>query len=159
MKNNFYHDPATGKIVPERRSGAARRVPSGISSIFASPFRRRKSKGRRKTDRGAYVDVYDSRSWFIAIAVLLLSTLDAVLTGLHMIRGSAREVNPIMDAVISHGGLPAFFGVKAAMTVFPMAIIFIHKEWTLGKFAARACLWAYALLSLYHLYLLALLRD
>jgi hypothetical protein len=156
MEKKFYHNPATGKILPERRSGVTRRAPSAISSIFSSRHRRRKSKGRRKTDRGAYVDIYDSRSWCIAIAVLILSCLDALLTGMHMIRGSAREMNPVMDAVINHGGLPAFFGVKAAMTVFPIAIIFIHKEWALGRFAARLCLWAYVLLTLYHMYLIYL---
>jgi hypothetical protein len=156
MENKLYRDPASAKSLPERRSGIARRAPSPILSIFTSPYRRRKSKGRRKTDRGAYVDIYDSRTWLIAIAVLILSCLDALLTGFHMIRGSAREVNPLMDAVISHGGLPTFFGVKAAMTVFPMAIILVHKEWTLGRFAARLCLWAYILLSLYHFYLIFL---
>ncbi len=62
-----------------------------------------------------------------------------------------------MAGIIKYGGLPAFFGAKAAMTVFPMAVIVVHKEWPLGKFAARTCLWAYALLSLYHLYLIVIL--
>ena len=150
MNDNFYRDPRTGEFLPERRSGVARRTPSAISSIFTGHYRRRRSKGRRKTDQGAYVDIYDSRTWLVAIAVLLLSCLDALITGFHMIQGSAREVNPIMNAVIVHGGLPIFFGVKAAMTIFPMAIIFIHKEWALGRFAARLCLWAYVLITIYH---------
>jgi len=70
-----------------------------------------------------------------------------------MLRGSAREMNPVMNAVISYAGLPAFFGVKAVMTFFPMAILLIHKEWTLGRFAARLCLWFYILISIYHIYL------
>jgi hypothetical protein len=59
-----------------------------------------------------------------------------------------------MNAVIAHAGLPAFFGVKAAMTAIPVAIILIHKEWTLGRYAALLCLMAYVLITLYHLYLL-----
>jgi hypothetical protein len=157
MTNSYYRDPVTGRIYPEKRKNVARRVPQRFFSIFANPFRRRKIKGRRKTDGGSYVDVYDSRTWFIAIAVLILSGMDAVLTALHMMKGTATELNPIMAAIIKHGGLPAFFGAKAAMTVFPMAVILVHKEWTFGKFAARACLWAYALLSLYHLYLIVVL--
>jgi hypothetical protein len=156
MKDKLYRDPASGELLPERRSGKDRRAPSAIASLFLSSYRRRKRKGRRKTDSGAYVDIYDSRSWQIAIAVLVLSCLDAVLTGIHLVRGSASEANPVMNAVISRGGLPAFFGVKMAMTFFPMAIIFIHKEWTLGRYAARLCLLAYSLLTIYHSYLIYL---
>jgi hypothetical protein len=154
MKNDSYLNPLTGKILVERRSGADRRGPASISAYISSRERRRKSKGRRRTDRGAYVDVFDSRSWSIAIAVLILSFTDAVLTGLHVIKGTARELNPVMKAVIMHAGLPAFFGMKAAMTALPVAVILIHKEWTLGRFAALLCLLAYILITFYHLYLL-----
>jgi hypothetical protein len=105
-------------------------------------------------DKGAYVDIYGFWDWAVAISVLLLSCLDAVLTGLHMTRGSARELNPLMNAVINRGGLPVFFFVKAAMTIFPVAIIMVHKEWPLGRFAARLCLGAYTALALYHIYLI-----
>ena len=80
--------------------------------------------------------------------------MDALLTGLHVIRGSAREINPILKAILDWGGLPAFYTAKAAMTILPMSVILIHKEWTLAKYAARLVLWAYVLLSFYHLYLL-----
>jgi hypothetical protein len=80
--------------------------------------------------------------------------MDALLTGFHMTKGTAREMNPILDTVLAYGGLPAFFSVKAAMTILPVAIIMIHKEWTMGKYAARLCLWAYILLACYHLYLI-----
>ena len=116
--------------------------------------RRRRTRGRRKTDQGAYVDIYDARSWSVAVAVLVLSLIDAVLTGLYVIQGSAREWNPVLKAVLNHGGLIVFFGAKAAMTIFPMAVILVHKEWTLGRYAARLCLWAYILIFLYHFYLI-----
>ena len=144
----------TGKTLPERRSGIDRRGPSKISSVFINSFRRRKSRGRRTTDKGAYIDVYDSRSWFIAIAVIVMSCLDALMTGYHLTKGSARELNPLMKSVINQGGLSAFFVVKAAMTIFPVAIILIHKEWALGRFAARLCFWAYVFLCLYHVFLI-----
>jgi hypothetical protein len=137
--------------------GAIRRGGETLFSMFSSKFRRRRSKGRRKTDEGAYVDVYDWQTWFIAITVLILSGVDAALTALHIIKGTAVELNPIMAAVINHGGVPAFLAAKAAMTIFPLAVIFAHKEWRVGKFAAHLCLWVYALLSLYHLYLLYVL--
>jgi hypothetical protein len=159
MTNYYFQDPVTGRALPERRTGIDRRIPTTLFGSLASRFRRRKSKGRRKTDRGAYVDIYDARTWSIATTVLVLSGIDAVLTGIHVVEGTAKEVNPIMNAFIRYGGLPGFLGAKAAMTVLPLAVIFVHKEWTLGKFAARLCLWAYALLCFYHLYLVLLIHS
>jgi hypothetical protein len=100
------------------------------------------------------VDTYDFRTWSIAVSILALSLMDATLTGLHLLKGSARELNPIMNVVLNYGGMPAFFGVKAIMTIVPVAIIMLHKEWALGRYAARLCLWSYILLSLYHMYLI-----
>jgi len=158
MAQNTYLDPETGKVHPDRRTGTDRRAQASLFATFTSPIHRRRSKGRRSTDQGAYIDIYDGRTWFIAIAVLILSTIDALMTGFHMTKGTARELNPIMDVFIRYGGLPAFYSAKAAMTVIPLAIIFVHKEWTLGKYAARLCLWAYALLCCYHLYLAIILH-
>ncbi len=149
-----YRNPSTGELLADRRSGSDRRDSVSLLRFWAGSRHRRKSRGRRSTDRGAYVDIYDSRTLCIVLAVLLLSLMDALLTGLHMIRGTARELNPILNAVLAHGGLPAFFSIKAAMTVLPMAVILIHKEWTLGRYAARLCLLTYVLLSFYHLYLI-----
>ena len=151
MNERFYVHPSTGKVLVERRSGIDRRDPA-FRFLFGHPRRRRKG-GRRKTDRGGYVDIYDVRTWSVVIAILILSFLDAVLTGLQVIRGSAHELNPILDAAISCGGIPALFGVKAAMTLLPITVILVHKEWTLGRYAARLCLWSYILVSVYHLYL------
>ncbi len=155
MENKFfYFDPDTGKICIDRRTGTDRRNRGIISSLFNFKNRRRKSAGRRKTDRGGYVDTYDARTWGVAISILVLSLVDAILTGLHLLGGSAKEMNPIMNAVINYGGIPAFFGVKGLMTILPVAIIVLHKEWALGRYAARLVLWSYILLSLYHLYLI-----
>jgi hypothetical protein len=158
MKNKTYRDPTTGQICVERRSNANRRVPVSIWDLFSKKLRRRKSRGRRKTDRGAYVDVYDSRSIGIAIAVLVLSLFDALFTRMHLVRGSARELNPLLNVIINQSGLTAFFVVKIVMTAFPIAVILVHKEWDLGRYAARLCLFAYILITCYHLFLIASLR-
>jgi hypothetical protein len=157
MAKVSYRGLVTGRVLSERRSGVDRRLPTSFFSLFTNRFRRRKSSGRRETDSGRYVDVYGWRTWSVLIAVLVLSAVDAIMTALHVVDGTATELNPIMAAVIKHGGLPGFFGAKAAMTIFPMAIIVVHKEWPTGKLAARICLLAYALLSLYHLYLILVL--
>jgi hypothetical protein len=154
MGNKTFSDPLADEELFERRSGFDRRSPKSFFAFITSRHRRRKSKGRRKTDRGAYVDIYDSRTWSIVVAIVVLSFMDALLTCFHMMRGSARELNPILSAIIAYGGLSAFFTFKAAMTILPISVIMIHKEWTLGRYAARLCLWTYILLSIYHLYLI-----
>jgi hypothetical protein len=131
-----------------------------LSTAFSGGGRRRrKSAGRRKTDSGGYVDIYDLRTWTVTIAVLLLSMMDALLTGFHVYHGSVTELNPVMNAVLRQGGLPAFFILKAMMTVIPMAILMLHKEWVLGRYAARLCLCCYIVVSLYHFYLIFALHP
>jgi hypothetical protein len=138
----------------EKRSGMDRRQPSTFPPSFSSQ-RRRHNKGRRKTDGGAYVDIYDRKNWGIAIAVMGLSFLDAVLTIFQIERGSVREANPIMNMAIAWGGVFAFFSLKAVMTAFPLAIIILHKEWLLARYMARLCLWFYIAILVYHLFLVA----
>jgi len=159
MKNHCYRDTATGEMRTERRSGADRRYPPFFASLFARGPRRRKSRGRRKTDKGAYVDIYDAKTWSIATAVVILSLIDAFLTWMHLDRGTARELNPMLKEIIDHGGLPAFFAAKGALTVFPIAVIMVHKEWALGKYAARLCLLAYIIIFCYHLFLIFGVRN
>lgn len=137
----------------ERRYGGDRRKPAIFPPEFSS-YRRRKSSGRRKGDRRGYVDIYDSRTWGVALSVLLLSGLDAVLTGMQIAAGRSREANPLMSLVLNHGGFAAFFSLKVAMTAYPLAIIVLHKEWVLARFAARLCLWSYMSVAIYHLYLI-----
>jgi hypothetical protein len=153
MKNNLYRDPLSGKILVDRRCGDDRRGRLSIFPLsYLGPLRRKKG-GRRDGDVG-YVDLYDLRTWLMAVSVILLSLTDALATQLHLRLGSAREINPIMEFVIKYGGMPAFYGVKGLLTILAVTIIMLHKEWALGRYAARFCLWAYILLSLYHLILI-----
>ncbi len=145
-----------GDLVYKERTGEDRRKKVAFPPVFA-PYRRRKSSGRRLTDPAGYVDVYDAGSWRVAISILLLSTLDAILTGMQVRTGFFREANPLMNAVLIHGGVHSFVSIKLAMTALPLAIIILHKEWAVARFAARLCLWAYILLTFYHLYLILLL--
>lgn len=146
-------DKLNASPFPEKRSRPDRRRKVTFPPIF-SGYRRRRSKGRRQTDEGAYVDLYDFRSLGIAISVLILSLVDAVLTGMQLLVGKVQEANPIMNAVIRLGGLYSFLSLKAAMTALPLAIILLHKEWALARHAARLCFWSYILVALYHAYLI-----
>ena len=138
----------------ERRSGRNRRKHRAFPPLFSS-YRNRRTKGRRKTDKGGYVDVYDFRSWGVAFSVLILSLADAVLTGMQINAGRVQEANPMMNVLFRLGGIYSFVGLKAAMTSLPLAILVLHKEWALARYAARLCLWSYILVSAYHIYLIA----
>lgn len=140
-----------------QRAGKDRRQRPVLPPLFPV-HRRRRTSGRRLADPAGYVDIYDGRTWGVAISILLLSTLDAILTGIQIGNGFFREANPLMNAVLIHGGVYSFLSVKLAMTAIPLAIIVLHKEWAVARFAARLCLWAYILLSLYHIYLILLLK-
>jgi hypothetical protein len=85
--------------------------------------------------------------------------MDAVLTQQHLMYGSALEMNPFMDAAIRFGGMRAFYGIKGILTIVAVSVIMLHKEWPFGQVAARICLWAYVLLSLYHLYLVVVVQK
>ncbi len=136
-----------------RRSGSERRRKPGLPRLFLTK-RRRLSAGRRATDCAGYIDRYDGRTWLVALSVLSLSILDAILTALQISAGVVEEANPFMYHVLRAGGPWMFFGVKAAITSFAMAVIVLHKEWKIGRAAARTCLWAYIVVCAYHLVLI-----
>jgi hypothetical protein len=140
-------------VTANRRSGIDRRAGRRLPRLFVGP-RRRERSGRRSTDREAYVDRYDAWTWAVAISVVILSILDAVLTSLQISAGRVREANPVMHHVLEIGGPWVFFGLKAALTSLAMAAIVLHKEWKMGRAAARVCLWAYILICSYHLVLI-----
>jgi hypothetical protein len=158
METSSSKSDVIGGASADRRSSLDRRLPAPFPPQFSS-FRRRHSGGRRKTDFGGYVDIYDRRSWAIALAVLGLSCADAVLTVLQIEKGVVQEANPLMNVVLAWGGAYAFFSLKAAMTAFALAIIILHKEWALARRMARLCLFCYVLILIYHMYLVSNYRG
>lgn len=136
----------------ERRSGGGRRKPPKFPRLFSAYSRRRKW-GRRSCDGSGYVDIYDVRTWAIALSVLILSILDGLLTSLQISAGRVTEANPFLEHVLASGGSAAFFAIKATLTALALAVIVLHKEWRIGKIAARFCLWSYILVAVYHIYL------
>lgn len=134
----------------ERRTGKDRRERPKTPRLFTSSGRRRKW-GRRITDPGGYVDQYDSRTWAVAFSVLILSSLDAHLTMLQIYAGRVEEWNPLMRYLIHSGGPYTFFALKITITSLAMAVIVLHKDFRIGRIAARFSLWSYILVHIYHL--------
>ncbi len=149
----MFSEPPKSYLQVERRSGLNRRKERGFPPLF-SAHRSRRAKGRRAADKAGYVDVYDLRCWGVAVSVLVLSFADAVLTGMQIGAGRVQEMNPLMGALIRSTGIYSFVSLKAAITALPLAVIVLHKEWTLARYAARICLWSYIMVAAYHVYLI-----
>ena len=133
----------------ERRSGEDRRQRPKLLRLFITPGRRRKW-GRRSSDPPGYVDLYDWRTWAVALSVLILCCLDAILTTLQISAGRAEELNPMMAHLIRSGGPNIFFALKMAFTSLALAVIVLHKDFGIGRLAARFSLWSYILVAVYH---------
>jgi hypothetical protein len=143
----------TAIVVSDRRFGPNRRKHNFWQALIPK-HRRRKNTGRRDEDSVGYVDFYEARTWALAISLLGLSILDAVFTGIEISAGKAREANPLMNLTLESGGIYAFFGIKAALTALPLAILVMHKEWRMARITVRICLCCYILIILYHLVLI-----
>ena len=117
---------------------------------------------RRVTARGAagYVDRYAGNLVLCAIAILLLSALDAYLT-LNILVSGGEELNWFM-AVLIEESVGKFVACKLALTSLAIVLLTIHHNVRLtGRIHVRhinyAVLAGYSTLIGYELYLLELL--
>lgn len=98
----------------DRRRSADRRTHT-LRALVAGNFNPRRYGPRRARDASlASTDRYDARWLAIAVAILLLSAVDALLT-LTLLRHGALEANPVMAAFL-HRFPDAFVDVKIGMT-------------------------------------------
>jgi hypothetical protein len=102
-------------VASERREWSERRRRVWWSLLYGSFNPRRRLPPRRLDDsRFHVVDWHAAHLLAVAIAILLLSVADALMT-VTLLSGGAIEVNPVMAALIQRGaGL--FAGLKMVMT-------------------------------------------
>ncbi len=108
--------PLFGRLAPrERRDDSARRQRIWWSAIYGSFNPRRRSATRRLDDSRFYaLDWHAAHLLAVAIAILLLSVVDAFVT-LLLLSGGADEVNPVMATVV-YKSASVFTAIKMAMT-------------------------------------------
>ena len=100
-------------VLTERRSGSERRALSA-RTFFQGGLTPRRRQSRRTDEAMPLVDWHEPHLLFLAVAILLLSVLDAFLTLTLMTQG-AHEVNPILAWLLdTHPGL--FAVVKMTLT-------------------------------------------
>jgi hypothetical protein len=130
----------------------------GWRTVFFGFVRSRRHVHRRVVDDDViFLDWHHPWLFFLATGTMLLSCADAFLT-LQLIERGMIEVNPIMNAVMSHSTM-LFTSTKLAMTAFGiLVLVFLAKSRFLNRirtgalltvfFSFYACLVCYELVSL-----------
>lgn len=108
------------RVLPDRRRFTWRTVVFGY-------LRSRRRRHRRDAERDAvFIDWHHPWLFFLAVGIMLLSTLDAFLT-LRLLERGAIEVNPIMAAMLGHGHF-AFAASKMVLTGLGiMTLVFLSR--------------------------------
>lgn len=104
----------------ERRSGRDRRKLS-LRSLVQGGLLRRRRRGRRWDDHHQILDWHEPLLFVLALAILLLSITDALMT-LTLLTLGAEEANPFLDYVLTRRP-EMFAGVKLALTGGPLVVL------------------------------------
>ncbi len=124
IKNKIDNDSCEQRQRPDRRRNK-------LKSILCSFYMGRRKAVRRKEEAKFpfYTDVYEKWVGIIFILIVLLSSLDAVLT-LRILSRGGTELNPVMDALLDIDNTVFFFG-KLALTLFSLIFVLIHINFKL----------------------------
>lgn len=119
----------------QRRDLPDRRRFFSLINLRHLGFRARRRGGRRVGEnRNCYVDRYEEpRLLFFSLAIIIMSSLDAVLTLLLLDLGKATELNPLMAALMEKGAMH-FFHTKYVLTSLAVLLLVIHNNFTLLGF-------------------------
>lgn len=133
---------------PERRALPDRRSrPTPLVSTLR--WRGQRSGFRRSGEgRDRYVDRPLCRVALLALLAVLFSSLDALLTLLHIGNGGY-EVNPLMESALL-AGVGVFVGVKTLLTDVGVLFLAIHQNFRLAWLALHSTVALYAALLAYH---------
>ena len=145
-------------LTHERRDRTDRRLRVWWS-IFYGSFNPRRRTPPRRLDESRFhsLDWYSAHLLAAAIGILLLSGADAFLT-LQLVQGGAREVNPLMAALI-YRNVAVFAAMKLGMTSVCIILMVILARYRFMRvlqvgWVLYAILIAYASLIGYELWML-----
>lgn len=147
---------------PERREAPDRRQKHVLYSDWRYALGGRRRSGRRsERDLESGVDWYDSSLLYMAIAILLMSAMDATFTLMLMQAGIVEEWNPFMRSLMEND-VQLFANVKIALTVFALIFLVVCYHGRVGRMRLpiswifKATLFGYGALICYELALLTL---
>jgi hypothetical protein len=108
-------------MLADRRTTLDRRE-GGVRAFVYGNFRPRRREGRRVTDEHLYLfDWYEPRVFYVILAVLLLSCIDALFT-LNLLTLGATEANFIMAAMLEYG-IADFLAAKISLTAVSLVLL------------------------------------
>ncbi len=148
--------PAPG-VLGERRSGTDRRQHSTWSFVYGG-LRPRRRRGRRAGDlHRIFLDWHEPGVLYLALAVMLMSCLDALFT-LNLLTVGGEELNAFMRVLLGRGS-HWFLWVKLGLTATSLVVLATAaRRLLLGRLPVLALIWAfagaYAVLIGWELYLL-----
>jgi Domain of unknown function (DUF5658) len=96
--------PFRHPVAADRRQGGERRSRL-IHAILTGSVRPRRRGHRRHDELRRLVDWHDARWLAVVMLILILSTVDAMLTLALVAQGLATEANPVMAPLVRGGGL------------------------------------------------------
>jgi len=135
----------------ERRHGPDRRL-SGTRLFSRYMLTGRRVGGRRAGDAiNFYVDRYQPRDLFLAMAILILNILDAFFTLNYLGKGGS-EANPIARFLMEQG-TGWFVFSKAIVVALCTIFLLMHKTFRFVRPAIYVLFVFYSLLLVYHIYL------
>ena len=146
----------------QRKSRQERRV-SILTALWRGNFARRRRGPRRGSDRHPVMTDWFHPQWLAtAIIILVLSTLDALLT-IELIARGAVEINPVMEPLV-HGSGRAFAFWKFGLTALGVVVLTLLARFRLlGGIAVGSILYlvlcGYLALVGYELWLLGRLAG
>lgn len=109
-----------------RESPDRRRRPTRPWDVLFTPARRRWNRRAGDVTRHIVVDRHGPALFFFAVALLLLTLADGLLT-LLLIRSHHDELNPVMARLLQLGSLWFMLG-KYAMTAAALPLLIIWKN-------------------------------
>ena len=109
------------EVLIDRRCNVDRRSRTLTAYIYGA-LKPRRVRGRRATDRlYPVIDLHSPRVLALALAILVLSTTDGILTVILLDHGAV-EVNPLMALFLPHS-LYWFAAVKLGLTGTCLAVL------------------------------------
>jgi hypothetical protein len=110
---------------------------------------RRRSFRRKGEGCNQYVDRPSLRTIALTLIIFTLSTLDAILTFLHLENG-AFELNPLMEQIIQ-SGFQSFVIIKTMGVGLIACFLAIHQNFKISFYGLHLSAVIYIVLSVYHL--------
>jgi len=141
----------------ERRDQKDRRHHNLRTVTYCGLHGRGRRRHARRDGHNYYLDWYDPKLVFTGLGIVLLSSLDALLT-LTLLNRGAYEANQLMALLLEFGTVP-FVVTKVSITCFGMLFLLMHSHFqilriTNGKQMLKLLLTVNGALILYEIVLL-----